>query len=65
VATMTDPSIPLTAIEWTEWGNPNEEYYFDTMMSYSPMQNVQMGVQYPSILLLAGLHDPRVQVGQK
>jgi oligopeptidase B len=60
VATMTDASIPLTAGEWEEWGNPNEEAYFQYMMDYSPMNNVQSATIYPSILLLAGLYDPRV-----
>jgi oligopeptidase B len=61
VATMVDPSIPLTIEEWLEWGNPNEAKYFQYMMQYSPMQNVQAGAKYPSCLLTGGLHDPRVQ----
>ena len=60
VATMMDASIPLTAGEWEEWGNPNEEKFFPYMMDYSPMNNVQSSKVYPSILLLAGLYDPRV-----
>jgi oligopeptidase B len=60
IATMLDASIPLTAGEWEEWGNPNEEEYFEYMMEYSPMNNVQPGTTYPSMLLLAGLFDPRV-----
>lgn len=61
VGTMLDASIPLTAAEWVEWGNPNEEKFFNYMMEYSPMDNVQSGVQYPSCWLTGGLHDPRVQ----
>jgi len=61
VCTMTDSSIPLTCGEWEEWGNPNEEKFFDYMMGYSPMNNVKGGVKYPSCLLTGGLHDPRVQ----
>mmetsp|Transcript_24610 Transcript_24610/g.67941 ORF Transcript_24610/g.67941 Transcript_24610/m.67941 type:complete len:291 (+) Transcript_24610:1017-1889(+) len=60
VATMTDASIPLTAGEWEEWGNPNEKYFFQYMMDYSPMNNIQVGAQYPSCLITAGLFDPRV-----
>ena len=60
LATMVDSSIPLTAGEWEEWGNPNEIKYFDYMKSYAPLENVR-NVTYPSLLLLAGLHDPRVQ----
>jgi len=59
-ATMVDSSIPLTTNEWEEWGNPNEEKFFDYMLGYSPVNNVKKGVKYPSCLLTAGLHDPRV-----
>lgn len=57
--TMCDPSIPLTTNEWEEWGNPNEDKYFDYMLSYSPYDNVREQ-PYPNILITAGLHDPRV-----
>jgi oligopeptidase B len=33
-STMVDSSIPLTALEWEEWGNPNEEKYFHYMHVY-------------------------------
>lgn len=61
VCTMVDSTIPLTVGEWLEWGNPNEERFFDYMMSYSPINNVKYGAKYPSCLLTGGLHDPRVQ----
>jgi oligopeptidase B len=61
VATMIDASIPLTAAEWEEWGNPNEGKYHQYMMEYNPMTNVKHAV-YPACLLTGGLHDPRVQV---
>ena len=57
--TMSDPSIPLTTGEWEEWGNPNEDKYFDYMLSYSPYDNVREQ-PYPHILITCGLHDPRV-----
>ena len=60
VCTMTDASIPLTAMEWEEWGNPNEAKFHEYMMEYCPMQNVR-NAKYPSCLLTGGLHDPRVQ----
>eukprot|EP00850_Spirogloea_muscicola_P003951 SM000016S01939 [mRNA] locus=s16:762582:774087:- [translate_table: standard] len=59
VTTMLDPSIPLTTIEWEEWGNPSKEEYFKYMRSYSPVDNVTKR-EYPNILVTAGLHDPRV-----
>ncbi|KAL3945233.1 MAG: hypothetical protein SGBAC_000706 [Bacillariaceae sp.] len=61
VGTMIDSSIPLTSGEWVEWGNPNEKKFFQYMMDYNPMTNVQDTVQYPSCWLTGGLHDPRVQ----
>ncbi len=59
MTTMSDPSIPLTIVEWEEWGNPNEEKYHKYMESYSPIDNVTEQ-KYPNILITAGLHDPRV-----
>ena len=58
--TMCDCSIPLTVVEWEEWGNPNEKEFFNYMLSYSPMDNVKAGGDYPACLLTGGLHDPRV-----
>jgi oligopeptidase B len=57
--TMSDPTIPLTVVEWEEWGNPNEEKYHDYMRSYSPYDNVARQ-EYPAMLVTAGLNDPRV-----
>ncbi len=57
--TMLDASIPLTVIEYDEWGNPNEEEFFKYMLSYSPYDNVK-AQDYPAMLITAGLNDPRV-----
>jgi oligopeptidase B len=57
--TMMDPSLPLTVIEYDEWGNPNDKPYFDYIRSYSPYDNVTKR-SYPHILVTAGLNDPRV-----
>lgn len=57
--TMLDPSIPLTVIEYEEWGNPNQRDAYDYMLSYSPYDNVE-AKSYPDILITAGLNDPRV-----
>lgn len=59
VNTMLDESLPLTAIEWEEWGNPAEPEYYAYMKSYAPYENVQP-VAYPRMLVTAGLNDPRV-----
>jgi oligopeptidase B len=60
LVTMTDPSLPLTVMEWEEWGNPNELIHFENIRQYSPLQNIQSNQPYPSCLLIGGLHDPRV-----
>jgi len=60
INTMLDSSIPLTAIEHEEWGNPGEKEFYDYMKSYSPYDNVEPK-DYPNILATAGLNDPRVQ----
>ena len=58
--TMLDNSLPLTPPEWPEWGNPIEsEKDFRTILSYSPYDNVAAR-DYPAILAMAGLTDPRV-----
>lgn len=41
LTTMLDESIPLTTIEWEEWGNPQDKEYYEYMKSYSPVDNVQ------------------------
>ncbi|NLH82366.1 MAG: S9 family peptidase [Phyllobacteriaceae bacterium] len=60
LATMCDPTLPLTPPEWPEWGNPIEdEAAFRTILGYSPYDNVE-AKPYPPILALAGVSDPRV-----
>jgi oligopeptidase B len=60
VTTMLDSSIPLTTGEYDEWGNPNEEDYYNYMMSYSPYDNVS-AQGYPNTLIITGYHDSQVQ----
>ncbi|HUQ40339.1 MAG TPA: S9 family peptidase [Acidimicrobiales bacterium] len=59
LTTILDESLPLTVTEWEEWGNPNERQFYDYMKSYSPYDNVRP-VDYPAMLVTAGLNDPRV-----
>ena len=67
LTTILDESLPLTVLEWEEWGNPVEDRtIYDVMKSYSPYDNVVATapdgrpVRYPDILATAGLSDPRV-----
>jgi oligopeptidase B len=58
--TMLDDTLPLTPPEWPEWGNPiSDAEAFRIIASYSPYENVRRQ-DYPSMLVLAGLSDPRV-----
>ena len=58
--TMLDASLPLTPPEWPEWGNPIESAAdYERIASYSPYDNVG-ALDYPPILAVAGLTDPRV-----
>lgn len=58
--TMLDDTLPLTPPEWPEWGNPiASKTDYDRIASYSPYDNIE-AKDYPSILVLAGLTDPRV-----
>ena len=58
--TMLDPELPLTVIEYEEWGNPEEARWFEVIRAYSPYENVGPK-DYPHLLITAGLNDPRVQ----
>jgi oligopeptidase B len=57
--TMLDKTLPLTPIEFEEWGNPEDPDYYHYMKSYSPYDNVSRK-DYPHMLVTSGLNDPRV-----
>jgi oligopeptidase B len=58
--TMLDDELPLTPIEWPEWGNPIEDpEAFEHIRSYSPYDQLEAR-DYPPMLVTAGLNDPRV-----
>jgi len=60
ITTMLDRSIPLTAGEFDEWGNPEVREHYDYMLSYSPYDQVEAKA-YPALLVTTGLHDSQVQ----
>lgn len=65
LTSILDPSLPLTVIEWDEWGNPlDDEEVYAYMKSYSPLENVHDGAHggrhYPPILAVTSLNDTRV-----
>jgi oligopeptidase B len=60
LTTILDPSLPLTVIEWEEWGNPvDDPQVYTYMKSYSPYDNVGPS-SYPPVFAVSGLNDPRV-----
>ena len=61
LSTMLNPRIPLTKLEYTEWGNPTKnKKAFDYIRSYSPIQNISNKLPYPNLFIRCGLKDPRV-----
>ena len=67
LTTILDDTLPLTVLEWEEWGNPVEDpEVYAVMKAYSPYDNVRSvdqdgeAVRYPDILATGGLSDPRV-----
>jgi len=59
INTMMDSSLPLTAGEYLEWGNPNDKLAYDYMRSYSPYENIERKA-YPAMLVTTGLNDSQV-----
>ena len=60
MTTMLDDKLPLTTGEYDEWGNPNEQKFYDYILSYSPYDNVK-AADYPAMLVMTGFHDSQVQ----
>ena len=59
LTTMLDDTLPLTKLEYNEWGNPNIKDEYLRMKSYSPYDNIQKQ-GYPHMLIVCGLNDTRV-----
>jgi oligopeptidase B len=60
LTSILDPSLPLTVIEWEEWGDPlHDPQVYEYMKSYSPYENVT-AAGYPPILAVTSLNDTRV-----
>ena len=61
LTTILDPSLPLTVIEWDEWGDPlHDADVYAYMKSYTPYENIRSGIEYPRILAVTSLNDSRV-----
>ncbi|PFG16586.1 oligopeptidase B [Propionicimonas paludicola] len=60
--TILNPDLPLTVMEWEEWGDPvHDPKIYRLMRSYSPYENIRPA-RYPAILVTANLNDTRVEI---
>ncbi|KAI8539336.1 hypothetical protein RHMOL_Rhmol09G0174400 [Rhododendron molle] len=57
--TLLDPSLPLTILDYEEFGNPQIESELESILQYSPYDNIAGGVCCPSVLVTASFHDSR------
>ncbi|TQJ11012.1 S9 family peptidase [Lapillicoccus jejuensis] len=66
LTTMLDPTLPLTAGEWEEWGNPIESAEdYARMKGWSPYENLAAepgGHPLPALLVTTSFNDTRVLV---
>ena len=64
LTTILDPSLPLTVIEWDEWGNPlHDPAAYDLIAGYSPYETVETlktAPRLPALLVTTSVHDTRV-----
>jgi oligopeptidase B len=63
LTTASDPSVPLTTLEYEEWGNPAVQEDYDNIRSYSPYDNVERKA-YPAMFVTAALYDTQVSYGE-
>ncbi|WP_052206783.1 S9 family peptidase [Sinomonas humi] len=60
LTTILDPELPLSALEWEEWGNPIEDpEVYAYMKSYTPYENVRRA-PYPRVAAVTSFNDTRV-----
>lgn len=60
LTSILDPDLPLSALEWEEWGNPIEDAaVYAYMKSYTPYENVR-ALDYPRIAAVTSFNDTRV-----
>ncbi len=59
INTMSDASLPLTAGEWEEWGNPAVVEEYATIRAYDPYMNLRRG-EYPAMLVKTSFNDSQV-----
>lgn len=71
LSSMLNPDLPLTQIEYPEWGNPTHDpAAYDLIKSYSPYENISSKLfevgssKLPSLFVTGGMKDQRVAYWQ-
>jgi oligopeptidase B len=60
LTTILDPDLPLSALEWEEWGNPiTDPDVYRYMKEYTPYENIREAA-YPRIAAVTSFNDTRV-----
>jgi len=60
LTSILDPDLPLTVIEWDEWGDPlHDPEVYAYMKSYTPYENIE-DRRYPPIYAITSINDTRV-----
>ena len=59
ITDMYNTDLPLTTLEYDQWGDPNKKEYYDYMLTWSPLDNVKPA-KYPAIFATGGLNDTQV-----
>jgi oligopeptidase B len=59
INTMVDASLPLTAGEWEEWGDPRKKPDYEYMLAYSPYDQIAAKA-YPALLVKTSFNDSQV-----
>ncbi|GAB3549612.1 S9 family peptidase [Arthrobacter tumbae] len=60
LTTILDPELPLSALEWEEWGNPiTDAEVYRYMKEYTPYENIRAAA-YPRIAAVTSFNDTRV-----
>ncbi len=54
-----NPDLPLTTLEYDEWGDPGVKEIYEYLLTWSPYDNVK-DAKYPAIFATGGLHDTQV-----
>ena len=59
ITDMENPDLPLTTLEYDEWGNPSIKEQYEYLLTWSPYDNVK-DAAYPAIFATGGLNDTQV-----